>query len=927
MTWLQDVNSPEQFGFAKNQITPFNFTTPDHETIYAWHVMPLGLYAKHESEILQQPSGLADDITQTTAFRLLRDDPDSRLIINSDLAQNAGTVAQGWRTDSYRSLSDGSTSNIHILAIDYRGFGLSTGSPTEEGLITDGVAAVDWALQVAKVPSDRIVILGQSLGTAVTSAVAEHYAMKGVNFAGVVLVAGFTSLAELLPGYSIAGYLPVLSPLKSTPAILELFSSKLVDKWPSASRISNFVRLSKRVRLFILHARDDYEIPWTQSQGLFAAAANATTDGGMDLELLQKMKARTTVDTGDGTFISTWKAGENKIIRQEVVAYGHHSRVLTYATVSLAALKAFGLDDGGALPVSTLEVDNDNECQQRFPAKPTKYTTMADESKHEDPATSQEAAKEVIEEGKSALVESENEDEEDTAKDATPAAKKKKSKRKKIKAALGVGSGSSEASSSTQDGSKLVGKLDNDQAEQLLKMNPGLAAQIGDGGMAGSIEALKKMSLQDIMTGLASSGKNVKDMGAYKFWSTQPVPRLDDKTKIEVEGPIKEVIPEMVRKEAYPLSMDGFEWVTMDLTSDAELKEVYDLLYGHYVEDDEAMFRFNYSKSFLKWALTSPGWFPDWHRGIRATVSRKLVAFISAIPVTLRVREKDLKASEVNFMVVHKKLRSRRLAPLLIKEITRLCHLQGVYQAIYTGGVVLPKPVSTCRYFHRSIDWKKLNEVGFSPLPKNSKPEYQVRKYALPDRTATKGLRPMEMKDIDAVLDLLRRYLATFDMAPQFTREEVEHWLIPDPAYEQQVIWSYVVEDPTTKKLTDYFSFYCLESSIINNEKHSNIRAAYLYYYASEIALDPASSRSDLKTRLNALINDALILAKKYKFDVFNALTLLDNGLFLEQQKFGAGDGQLHYYLFNYNANPIAGGVDQKNLIDDGGSGVGVVML
>lgn len=46
--------------------------------------MPLGLYAKHESEILQQPSGLADDITQTTAFRLLRDDPDSRLIINCE---------------------------------------------------------------------------------------------------------------------------------------------------------------------------------------------------------------------------------------------------------------------------------------------------------------------------------------------------------------------------------------------------------------------------------------------------------------------------------------------------------------------------------------------------------------------------------------------------------------------------------------------------------------------------------------------------------------------------------------------------------------------------------------------------------------------------------------------------------------------------
>lgn len=231
-------------------------------------------------------------------------------------------MAQGWRTDSYRALSDGSTSNIHILAIDYRGFGLSTGSPTEEGVIIDGVAAVDWAIRVAQVPANRIVILGQSLGTAVTAAVAEHYAKQGVNFAGVVLVAGFTSLPSLLLDYSIGGYLPILSPLKPYPALWKLFSAYLVDTWLSTERLANFVRLSKRMRLFIIHAKDDYEIPWTQSEGLFAAAANATTDGGMDITLFEKMKSRSTVDMGDGAFISTWKSGGDKIIRQEVVAYG-----------------------------------------------------------------------------------------------------------------------------------------------------------------------------------------------------------------------------------------------------------------------------------------------------------------------------------------------------------------------------------------------------------------------------------------------------------------------------------------------------------------------------------------------------------------------------------------------------------------------------
>ncbi len=55
---------------------------------------------------------------------------------------------------------------------------------------------------------------------------------------------------------------------------------------------------------------------------------------------------------------------------------------------------------------------------------------------------------------------------------------------------------------------------------------------------------------------------------------------------------------------------------------------------------------------------------------------------------------------------------------------------------------------------------------------------------------------------------------------------------------------------------------------------------------------------------------------------------MLDNPLFLEQLKFGPGDGQLNYYLYNYWAKPIAGGMDAKNNVDASKrGGVGVVML
>lgn len=130
------------------------------------------------------------------------------------------------------------------------------------------------------------------------------------------------------------------------------------------------------------------------------------------------------------------------------------------------------------------------------------------------------------------------------------------------------------------------------------------------------------------------------------------------------------------------------------------------------------------------------------------------------------------------------------------------------------------------------------------------------------------------------------------------------------------------------KNITDFFSFYDLESSILNHPRHKTLKVAYSFYYATETGLATPFDKAAFKTRLNELMHDALILAKKNKFDVFNALSLGDNALFLEDQKFGPGDGQLHYYLFNYRANPIAGGVNRRNQLDEENlSGVGLVMM
>ena len=70
-----------------------------------------------------------------------------------------------------------------------------------------------------------------------------------------------------------------------------------------------------------------------------------------------------------------------------------------------------------------------------------------------------------------------------------------------------------------------------------------------------------------------------------------------------------------------------------------QLDELYVLLSENYVEDDDNMFRFDYGREFIHWALQPPDWRQSWHCGIRATTSGKLVGFISAVPAHIRVKE------------------------------------------------------------------------------------------------------------------------------------------------------------------------------------------------------------------------------------------------------------------------------------------------
>lgn len=464
--------------------------------------------------------------------------------------------------------------------------------------------------------------------------------------------------------------------------------------------------------------------------------------------------------------------------------------------------------------------------------------------------------------------------------DTKSSKKNRKSKGKSKKDSEAVASGDMDAVDGAVAGTENGTASSPDQAvssamqkEQLKKLRAAMELMRVQGAAAAAAEA-------------AASAKTVDDAAkkSFEFWSTQPVPKLDEEITDETNEPIHhDIAVEKLRKDPYTLP-PGYHWDTLNLDDPLVLKELYVLLNENYVEDDDNMFRFDYSPEFLRWALQPPGSLRDWHVGVRVTKNNKLFGFISAVPATIRVYDKTVKMVEINFLCVHKRLRSKRLAPVLIREITRRVNCKGLFQAVFTAGVVLPKPVGTCRYWHRSLNPKKLIEVKFSHLSKNMTMQRHIKLYRLPEETKTKGLRQLKASDIPEACSLLNKFLSAYDLSPVFSEEDFQHWFLP----RDTIVDCYVIQDEGTGAITDLMSYYALPSTVMNHPTHKSLRAAYSFYNVST------------KTPWNELIGDALVLAKKGDFDVFNALDLMENTSFLEKLKFGIGDGNLQYYLYNW---------------------------
>jgi hypothetical protein len=155
---------------------------------------------------------------------------------------NAGNISD--RLENLRLLHD--ELGVGVFIFDYRGYGRSEGSPSEEGTYRDAEAALAYVLSRPDVHPERIVYFGRSLG----AGVAVELATRRPPFA-LILESPLPSIAELARHHY--RFLPVGGLLRT--------------KYDSLSKIGNM-----HVPLLVLHGDRDDIVPFEAGRKLFEAA-------------------------------------------------------------------------------------------------------------------------------------------------------------------------------------------------------------------------------------------------------------------------------------------------------------------------------------------------------------------------------------------------------------------------------------------------------------------------------------------------------------------------------------------------------------------------------------------------------------------------------------------------------------------------------
>lgn len=380
----------------------------------------------------------------------------------------------------------------------------------------------------------------------------------------------------------------------------------------------------------------------------------------------------------------------------------------------------------------------------------------------------------------------------------------------------------------------------------------------------------------------------------HTFWKNKPVPDYNEFSTTISE--IDDISKRKIYTNDISLKLpNGFKWKILNILDELDINNIIIFLKKYY-EEYENIYR-EYNKEFIRWYIGD-----GFILGMESDIYG-LCGIIGVIYRNTTIFDKTKKMAEINFLCVHKKLRKKNMASIMIDEVSRIICKSNIYQGIYITEYIVPTPITQIKYYYRPINFQKLFNLGFFNIEKNyllnnklqsTLQQIQYFKiYELPHYKYVEA-KPIHYKEI---YNIYCEMTNTFNIYNNYTENEFNKVM-----FDNKIINTFVyLKDD---KVIDFGSFYSLSYNIKGSIETINV--CYLYLYSTNI--------------LNAYenINNLIKHANQLNFDVFyiaNNMWTGDALLINEEEKeeeervyelkFQKGIKKRGYHFFNLKCPKI----------------------
>lgn len=361
-----------------------------------------------------------------------------------------------------------------------------------------------------------------------------------------------------------------------------------------------------------------------------------------------------------------------------------------------------------------------------------------------------------------------------------------------------------------------------------------------------------------------------------KFWPTQPVQQFND--KVFTAGPIKDDVQCEYGMIKLKLP-ENFKWDILDMRNMKNCETVAAFLRTHY--RTEKKFCRIYSPEFLHWYFSHPNYNREFTLAI--TGNDKLVGFCAAIPnKSYQMGKEVLTVAEVNFLCVHRKLKKKRMAPILMRSIINVLALHKIKYAVWDTSTCLTQPLVSQRVYNRIIDVLQLMDKEFIQFDDNVNADSILNTVHIPKKVTGTFVK-MEEEHLTGALKVLNTQFDQYTYHPVFSQEEFKYLF-----YDNPIVSSFVLLN-TEGQVVDMASYYNVDQA---THEGTTVKTANLFYYTA------------LTTTRFQQVRNLLIKARDAGFELFTASDVADDNA-IDELGFEKTDNIVHSFVGNWKSPPM----------------------